>query len=183
MDEKQLYTLTVFTENQVGLLNQIAIIFTRRGVNIESFSASHSSIPGVHKLVITCMSDRATVEKLVMQIQKRIDVLRAFYYTDSEIVYQEVALYKVPTYRLLDEENLEVILRQHNARILEITREYTVIEKTGHSHETEALFEELKRYDIRQFVRSGRVAVTKSPVEFLTLWLEEQDRRQSKHKQ
>ncbi len=179
MEEKQLYTVTVFTENQVGLLNQISVIFTRRSLNIESLSVSASSIPGVHKFVITCVSDRRSMEKVIMQIQKRIDVLRAFLYTDDEIVYQEVALYKVPTYRLLDEKNLEVILRQHNARILEINREYTVIEKTGHGEETEALFEELKRYDIRQFVRSGRVAVTKSPVEYLTLWLEEQDRRQS----
>ncbi len=150
MEEKQLYTVTVFTENQVGLLNQISVIFTRRCLNIESLSVSASSIPGVHKFVITCVSDRRSMEKVIMQIQKRIDVLRAFLYTDDEIVYQEV-----------------------------INREYTVIEKTGHGEETEALFEELKRYDIRQFVRSGRVAVTKSPVEYLTLWLEEQDRRQS----
>jgi acetolactate synthase-1/3 small subunit len=179
MEEKQLYTVSVFTENQVGLLNQISIIFTRRGLNIESLSVSASSIPGVHRFVITCESDRASMEKVVKQIERRIDVLRAFLYTDDDIVYQEVALYKVPTPKLLDEPNLEVILRQHNARILEITRDYTVIEKTGHGHETEALFEELKRYDIRQFVRSGRVSVTKSPVEYLTLWLEEQEKRKS----
>jgi acetolactate synthase-1/3 small subunit len=179
MEEKQLYTVSVFTENQVGLLNQISIIFTRRGLNIESLSVSASSIPGVHRFVITCESDRVSMEKVVKQIERRIDVLRAFLYTDDDIVYQEVALYKVPTPKLLDEPNLEVILRQHNARILEITRDYTVIEKTGHGHETEALFEELKRYDIRQFVRSGRVSVTKSPVEYLTLWLEEQEKRKS----
>lgn len=117
------------------------------------------------------------MEKVVKQIEKRIDVLKSFLYTDDEIVYQEVALYKVPTDKLLDEKNLEIIIRNHNARILEITREYTVIEKTGHSDETEALFEELKRYDIRQFVRSGRVAVTKSPIEYVDRFIEEQNRR------
>lgn len=168
-----LYTVTVFSENRVGLLNQISIIFTRRKLNIESLSVSPSSIKGVHKFTITTYTDHETVDKLVKQIEKRIDVLKSFYYTDDEIVYQEVALYKVPTVQLLDERNVETIIRKHNARILEVTREYTVIEKTGHDNETEALFEELKQYDIRQFVRSGRVAVTKSPEEYVTMYIEE----------
>ena len=175
--EKQLFTVTVFSENQVGLLNQISIIFTRRSLNIESLSVSPSSIEGIHKFTITTWSARVTMEKVVKQIEKRIDVLKSFLYTDDEIVYQEIALYKVPTEQLLNETNLEGIIRRHNARILEITKEYTVIEKSGHSDETEALFEELKHYDIRQFVRSGRVAITKSPEEYVTMFLEEQARR------
>ena len=176
-NSKELFTVTVFSENRVGLLNQISIIFTRRKLNIESLSVSPSSIAGVHKFTITTFTDEPTIAKLVTQIEKRIDVLKSFYYRDSEIVYQEVALYKVPTQQLLDEENLEKIIRRHNARILEITREYTVIEKTGHDDETTALFEELRRYDIRQFVRSGRVADTKSPEEYVTMYIEERARR------
>ena len=175
--EKQLFTVTVFSENQVGLLNQISIIYTRRCLNIESLSVSPSSIKGIHKFTITTWSDRVTMEKVIKQIDKRIDVLKSFLYTDDEIVYQEIALYKVPTIKLLEEKNLEIIIRNHNARILEITQEYTVIEKSGHSDETEALFEELKRYDIKQFVRSGRVAITKSPIEYVTLFLEQQRER------
>lgn len=175
--EKQLFTVTVFSENQVGLLNQISIIYTRRCLNIESLSVSPSSIKGIHKFTITTWSDRVTMEKVIKQIDKRIDVLKSFLYTDDEIVYQEIALYKVPTIKLLEEKNLEVIIRNHNARILEITQEYTVIEKSGHSDETEALFEELKHYDIKQFVRSGRVAITKSPIEYVTLFLEQQRER------
>lgn len=177
--EKQLFTVTVFTENQVGLLNQISIIFTRRCLNIESLSVSPSSIKGIHKFTITTWSDRETMEKVIKQIDKRIDVLKSFLYTDDDIVYQEIALYKVPTIKLLEEKNLEIIIRNHNARILEITHEYTVIEKSGHSDETEALFEELKRYDIKQFVRSGRVAITKSTIEYVTLFLEQQRERLS----
>ena len=178
--EEKLYTVTVFSENQVGLLNQISIIFTRRCLNIESLSVSPSSIKGIHKFTITCYSNRDMMERVVKQIEKRIDVLKSFLYTDDEIVYQEVALYKVPTLQLLDDKNVELIIRAHNARILEITREYTVLEKTGHSDETEALFDELKKYDIRQFVRSERVAITKSPHEYLTMYLEDQDKRKEK---
>ncbi len=104
-------------------------------------------------------------------------MLRAFLYTDDEIVYQEVALYKVPTQKLLDEKDFERIIRVHNARILELTREYTILEKTGHESETQALYELLAKYGILQFIRSGRICITKSPTEHFTRYLEEQEAR------
>ena len=179
MTQQTLYTVTVYSENQVGLLNQISIIFTRRQINIESLSVSGSAIEGVHKFTITTYSDRETMEKLVKQIEKRIDVLRAFFYTDDEIIFQEVALYKVPTDKLLDDRSIEDLIRKHNARILEVNRTYTVIEKSGHPDETQSLFEELSRYDVMQFVRSGRVAITKSTVEHVSIFLQEQQYRQN----
>lgn len=179
MTQQTLYTVTVYSENQVGLLNQISIIFTRRQLNIESLSGSGSAIEGVHKFTITTYSDRETMEKLVKQIEKRIDVLRAFFYTDDEIIFQEVALYKVPTDKLLDDRSIEDLIRKHNARILEVNRTYTVIEKSGHPDETQSLFEELSRYDVMQFVRSGRVAITKSTVEHVSIFLQEQQYRQN----
>ena len=179
MTQQTLYTVTVYSENQVGLLNQMSIIFTRRQLNIESLSVSGSAIEGVHKFTITTYSDRETMEKLVKQIEKRIDVLRAFFYTDDEIIFQEVALYKVPTDKLLDDRSIEDLIRKHNARILEVNRTYTVIEKSGHPDETQSLFEELSRYDVMQFVRSGRVAITKSTVEHVSIFLQEQQYRQN----
>lgn len=178
--ERQLFTVTVYSENCVGLLNQVSVIFTRRCLNIEDVSASASSIPDVHKLTLTTWSDRPTMEKVVRQIEKRIDVIRAFLFTDDDIVYQEIALYKVPTARLLEEGRVEDIVRHHGARILELTPEYTVFEKAGQPWETEALLDRLRRYDIRQFVRSGRVAVTKSPYEYVDLYLEQQKKRQKR---
>ena len=77
--DKTLYTVTVYSENQVGLLNQISIIFTRRRLNIESLSVSASAIEGVHKFTITTWSDLDTIIKVVKQIEKKIDVLKAFY--------------------------------------------------------------------------------------------------------
>ena len=175
--EKKMFTIAGFTENQVGLLNRISIIFTRRGINLESVSSSPSAEAGVHKMNFLVAGEREVLEKVVKQIEKCVDVLKAFLYTDDEIVYQEVALYKVPTVRLLDEPNLERIIRVHNARILEITRDYTVIEKTGHETETQALYDLLTQYGIQQFIRSGRISVTKSPTEHFTRFLEEQEAR------
>lgn len=178
--DQQLYTITVFTENQVGLLNQISIIFTRRCLNIESMTVSACSIPGVHKFTITCRSTRRMMEHVVKQIEKRIDVLKAFLHTDDELVFQEVALYKVPTATLLEHGHIEGIIRRNGARVLEITSNYTIFEKTGHKKETEQLFEELKPFGIRQFVRSGRVAVTKAPVELVDRFIHQQVSRQQR---
>ncbi len=178
--EQQLFTISIFSENTVGLLSQVSVIFTRRNINIESISASACSIPGLHKWTITAWSTREALEKLARQIEKCIDVVKVFVYDDDEIVYQEVALYKVATKLLLDEPHLEKVIRTHGARILDVTHDYTVIEKTGHYRETEALFNELKRYDIKQFVRSGRVTVTKSPQEFVTAYIASQAERRKR---
>lgn len=175
MKEIKRYTLSVFSENTVGILNLISIVYTRRSINIEGISASETSIPGIFKTTVLSYSDRETMEKVVAQIEKAIYVVKAFLYTDDQIIHQEVALYKIPTVKLINEPYLETIIRKHNARILDITSDYTVIEKTGHTDETEALFEELKKYDILQFVRSGRVFVTKDPVEHVSIYLKKRD--------
>ena len=166
MNEKTLYTITIFSENTVGLLNQVTIIFTRRGINIETLSVSPSAIEGIHKFTITAFSDRDTIVKIVKQIDKRIDIVKAYFNVDDDLVYQEIALYKVSTQKLKSLGTIEDIVRRYNARILDLTEVWVVLEKTGHYEETQALFNELKsRTGVLQFIRSGRVAITKSMVE------------------
>jgi acetolactate synthase-1/3 small subunit len=170
---KQTYTITSFSENQIGLLNRITIIFTRRQVNIETLTVSPSALEGIHKFTIVVHETEEKVEKVVSQIDKLVEVLRTFYHPDDEIVYQEIALYKVPTGALFDSAEFEALIRRYSARILEVKPEYTIIEKTGHEEEVQELFEVLKAYRIRQFTRSGRVAVTKLRKELLSNYLEE----------
>ena len=167
--DKILYTVTVFSENTVGLLNQITIIFTRRRMNIETLSVSPSALEGIHKFTITTYSDRDTIEKIVKQIDKRVDIIKAYFNTNEDLIYQEIALYKVATKKLLEFGSIEDIIRRYNARILDMTEVWTVIEKTGHYEETQALFKELsEKIGVLQFIRSGRVAITKSKVERLS---------------
>ena len=117
---KQTYTITAFSENQIGLLNRITIIFTRRQVNIETLTVSPSAIEGIHKFTIVVYETREKVEKVVSQIEKLVEVLRAFYHPDEEIVYQEIALYKVPTEALFESTEFEALIRRYSARILEV---------------------------------------------------------------
>ena len=164
------YTLTVFCENKTGLMARIVSIITRRHINIESFAASKSSMEGIFKFTIMVIVEEEQVRKLITQIEKQVDVLKAFYYDNSEIIYQEIALYKVSPKLFFGGGDVEKLVRKHNARILTIEQEYIVIEKTGHQSETEALLNELKEIGIFEFVRSGRVAIVK-PMERLNTYL------------
>ena len=177
---KQEYIISAFTENHIGLLNRITIVFTRRKVNIESLTVSESAIKGISKFTIVINSTEDQARKIVQQIEKQVEVLKAFYFTNDEMIYQEVALYKVSTEALTAGNQIETLVRKHNARILEITKDYTVIEKTGHNDETQAFFEDLNEFKVLQFIRSGRVAITRSPIERLSEFLKERDEALSK---
>ncbi len=175
---QQEFTLSIYSENHVGLLNQITTIFTRRSINIESLTTSESAIAGIHKFTIVVFTTHEQVKKLALQIEKRIDILKVFVFTADDIIHQEIALYKVPTETLINCNEVEKLVRQYGARILEVTKEYTVIEKTGHKNETQELFEKLDKYGVTQFVRSGRVAVTKLKQELLFEYLRELDKQE-----
>ena len=169
MTEKKLYTVIIFSENTVGFLNQITIIFTRRQLNIETLSVSPSAIPGIHKFTITTFADENMIDKVVKQIDKRVDILKAYYNTDEDLVFQEIALYKLSTERFLKMGTVETLIRKYNVRVLEMNETCVVLEKSGHYDETQNLFKELSEtIGVLQFIRSGRIAITKSPVERLS---------------
>ena len=168
---QQEFTLTIYSENRIGMLNQITTVFTRRHINIESLSTSESAIPGIHKFTVVVFATQEEIGVLVRQIEKRIDILKAYAFTQEEIVYQEIALYKVPTASLFEGNEVEKLVRHYGARILEITPEYAVIEKTGHESETQELFEKLDPYGVTQFTRSGRIAINKLKKEPLNSYL------------
>ncbi len=175
---KQEFTLSIFSENHVGLLNQITTVFTRQQINIESLTTSESAIQGIHKFTIVAFASAPDIEKVAKQVEKRIDVLKVFVYKEDEIIHQEIALYKVPTKKLMEGNEIEKLVRQSGARILEITPEYTVIEKTGHKNETQELFYKLDAYGVSQFVRSGRIAITKLNQELLENYLKKLEKDQ-----
>ncbi len=170
----QEYTISLFTEDHIGILNQITIILTRRQINIDSITASESAVKGVHLLTIVVRTTPDLVRKVSKLFERLVDVLKVFVHTTDEIVYQEIALYKVPTKALMSGNVIEKIVRSHNARFLEITTEYIVIEKTGQKDDILDLLEKLQPYNVLQFVRSGRVAITKQ-VKELNAYLLEMD--------
>lgn len=176
METKQ-YTIAVFTENHIGLLNKITIVFTRRKINIESLTVSESQVEGIHSFTIVVNTTQAQVKKTVAQIDKLVEVIKAFYYEDDQIHAQEIALYKLPLNAINEGVDMGRFIRQNGARILDMTPEYIVIEKTGTHDETQELLEKLRPFGLLEFVRSGRVAVTK-PMKTLTEYMGEIEKNQ-----
>ncbi len=159
---KQEFTITVYTENQIGLLTRIAIIFSRRKINVESLNTSPSEIENIHRFNIVINETEEVVRKLCRQIEKQVEVLKAYYSSNDEIIWQEMALYKVPTDQVAEKVQVERLLRQYGARAVVIRNDYTVFEATGHREETDKLIEILGEYGLIEFVRSARVAIIKN---------------------
>ena len=158
---KQEYTITVYTENQVGLLNRIAIIFTRRKINIDSLNTSPTEVDSVHRFTIVINETEDVVRKLCRQIEKQVEVLKAYYNTNEELVWQEMALYKVPTDVIAEKVKVERLLREKGARVVVLRKDYTVFETSGHREEIEALIKTLEPFGLIEFVRTARIAIIK----------------------
>ena len=159
---KQEYTLTIYTENQVGLINKIAIMFSRRKINLESLNTSPSEIENIYRFTLVVIEAESVVKNLVRQLEKIIDVFKVYYNTNDEIIWQQMALYKVPTTVIMKDVKVERLLREFGAKAVVIRDDYTVFETTGQELEIGNLLTELAKYGLIEFVRSSRIAIIKS---------------------
>ena len=176
--EKSFYTLLVYSENVAGILNQITAVFTRRQMNIESLNVSASSIKGIHKYTITVWCALDEIAKITRQIEKKIDVVKADYYTDDEIFIHEVGLYKISTQILLDNPEVSRTIRKHDARMMEVNPTYSTVLLAGLTEDVTDLYRCLDSFGcLLQYTRSGRIAVTRSLEEPISEYLNEQNQR------
>ena len=136
---KQEFTLTVYTENQVGLLNKIAIIFSRRKISLDSFNSSPSEIENIYRFTIVIRETETVVKNIVRQLEKNVEVFKVFYNTNDEIIWKQIALYKVPTFVIMKDVKVERLLREFGARAIVIRDDYTVFETTGQDDEVDNL--------------------------------------------
>ena len=180
---KTLYTIIVHSENIAGILNQITAVFTRRQKNIESLNVSASSIKGVHKYTITCWTTPDVIDKVVTQIEKKIDVIQAHYFTDKEIFQREVAMYKVATPEFQANPEASKVIRRYSAHIVEVNPTFSIVEMVGMSDDITSLYQELKQLNcVLQFVRSGRIAVSTSCFERVNEYLAHREERYQNQK-
>ena len=178
---KQEYTITIYSENQVGLLTRIAIMFSRRKINVESLNTSPSEVEGIHRFTIVINVTEDIVRKLVRQIEKQVDVLKAYYNTNDQIIWQELALYKVPTDTIAEKAKVERLLRAYGARAVVIRKDYTIFETTGQREETDTLIQVLAPFGLIEFVRSARVAIIKDSKGFHEKLKEFEETAPTKH--
>lgn len=159
---KKEFTLTIYSENSVGLVSKIAIMFSRRKINLDSFNGSPSEIPNVHRFTIVLNEIEERVKNIARQLEKIVEVFKVYYNTNDEIIWQQIALYKVPTPVIMKEVKVERLLREYGARAVVIREDYTVFETTGQEEEIENLLKKLSEYQLIEFVRSSRIAIIKA---------------------
>jgi len=160
MEEVKNFTISVYTENNVGILNRLSAIFLKRHINIESMTVSKSEIENVHRFTFVVNISEGQAYKVVGQLEKQIEVIRAFFHTEDEIIYHETALFKISSEHLYDEQ-IQDKMKFRRAHIINITERYFVIEASGLKADIDNMYEKLKPFGLLQFVRSGRIAITK----------------------
>ena len=161
MENKQTYTISIYTENNVGLLNRISSIFQRRHINIESVNVSKSEIKSVSRFTLLVKLSEDQVKKIIGQIEKQVEVIKAYYHNDDETIYQESCLFKLRTDLLTSNDEIQKVINGSKSKVININKEFFVLEKSGSKEEVEELYHILDKHGIMQFVRSGRIAITK----------------------
>ncbi|WP_296384300.1 acetolactate synthase small subunit [Winogradskyella sp.] len=168
-NENKQFTVSIYTENNIGLLNRISAIFQRRHMNVESLNTSPSEIEGVSRFTLVVNITESQMKKVIGQIEKQVEVIKAYYHTEDEIIYQESCLFKIKSELLFDERQIQNIIKESNARIVTVNKDFFAIEKSGRKEEIDLLYRELNVFGIMQFTRSGRVAVTKEEMRISTM--------------
>jgi len=160
MDKKQKFTISVYTESHIGVLNRISSIFLKRHINIESLNVSPSEIENINRFTLVVIITETLMKKVIGQLEKQVEIIKAFYHTEDEIIYQETALIKLSP-EFLFNEKIQKRLKLRRAHMIVITEDYFVIETTGLKKDIDAFYKKLKPYGLMQFVRSGRIAITR----------------------
>jgi len=169
MEDKQTYTVSIYTENNVGLLNRISGIFFRRHINIESINSSKSEIKSVSRITLLVKVTEEQIKKIIGQIEKQVEVIKAYYHTEEDTIYQESCLFKLSSELLMGNDEVQTIINNSKSRVININKDFFVLEKSGNKEEIEELYHTLDRHGIMQFVRSGRIAITKEEMKISTL--------------
>ena len=156
-----LYTITVFTENKPGVLYRIADLFLRRKINIETLTVSETERHGISRFTIVVQCDKDTVEKVVKQLYRIIEVVKVFEMEDKDLVFKEIAFIKVSTKNANERREVEELSSLSKAEVTKVGQDFLVIEKAGTEEQIDSLYGLLKPYGIKEFIRSGRIAIAK----------------------
>ncbi|MFA7179547.1 MAG: acetolactate synthase small subunit [Bacteroidales bacterium] len=167
MENKEFIVLA-FVNNQISVLNRITSAYLKRHINIESLNVSESYIKGISTVVISAITSEETVERIVNQLNNNIDILNVNYFLQDELIYKEMALYKISPDFIKDSLFFNHFLNRLNGKIIEISNEYIIAEKSGSKAELDALKQSLERKNLLiSYARSGNVVLQREPVESL----------------
>jgi acetolactate synthase-1/3 small subunit len=154
------HSISLYVSNKPGVLIRIALVFSRRGFNIDSLVVSETEDPGFSRMNIVAKGDRATLVQILKQLNKLVDVVHARDYSFEDVIQKELALFKIdcPTERRA--EAIQV-MEAFKAKTIDLTETTMAIEATGSSEKLDALETMLRSFHIREMVRTGKVLMAR----------------------
>ncbi len=175
-----LYTIIIFSENKPGVLYRIADLFLRRRINIESLTVSEIVERDLSRFTVTVQAEGSLVEKIMRQIYRIIEVVKVVESTDEELIIQEVALYRVSANTADKRKEIIDVVQLTGAVVKSFNKSNVTLSKTGTEEETQKLYDLLRPYGIKEFVRSGRIVLTKQDHKLSGKWSLEMDKSNDK---
>lgn len=159
---KNEFTLTIYSEEQISLINKITTMFLRKKVNILSLNISVSEIENMYRHTIVVNETKEVVVNLAANIEKIIEVFKCYYSLNEETVFCQTALFKIPTDVFMTDSKMDFLLRKYDLKISEIQKNFTTIQATGSEKEINDLIEIFNSLGLVEYVKSSRVSLIKS---------------------
>jgi acetolactate synthase-1/3 small subunit len=155
------HTLSILVRNKPGVLVRVALIFSRRGYNIESLVVSADVANGdFSRMTITCSGDPETLEQIIKQVTKLIDVVSAFDHTGQSVYETEVALVKLEC-KLTERTEILQIAELYSAKVVDYGVDSLIVRIVGAAEKLDVFLSLLRSYQIVELVRSGKVLMTR----------------------
>jgi acetolactate synthase-1/3 small subunit len=154
------HTISILVANRPGVLVRVALVFARRGYNIDALSVSPAFNPDYSRMTITAQGDPTTLDQIIKQASKLIDVIHAEEHNEKDAVHSELALLKVK----LTPTNKAIIIKlakKFDARIVQESKETIIIEQAGITEKLDEFEALVKKYGIIEMVRSGKLVMAR----------------------
>nr|QCI05640.1 acetohydroxyacid synthetase small subunit [Cryptopleura ramosa] len=154
------HTLSVLVENESGVLSRISGLFARRGFNIDSLAVGHAEQPGISRITMTVTGDNRTIEQLTKQLYKLVNILLVQNITNIPCVERELILIKI---NAIDTERPYIldVANIFRAKIVDISKQYLILEVTGDPGKIAAIIQLLNQYQILEIARTGKIALVR----------------------
>ena len=162
-EQKDLHTISFLVANKPGVLVRVALVFARRAFNIDSLVVSASVNPKFSRMTITAKGDLATLEQIIKNLNKLVDVIHASEHDSTHSVDRELALLKVKATPAA-KTAIQKSSKKYHAKVIDTSEGTLVVAQTGTTEELDEFETVLKKYGVIEMVRSGKLLVAKGKV-------------------
>ena len=156
------HTISVLVDNEFGVLSKVSSLFSGRGFNIESLCVAETLDPKVSRMTIVTTGDDQVLEQITKQLNKLINVIKVSDLTAEEHIERELALIKVNV-NADDRAEILSVIDIFRGKVVDVSPTTYTIEMTGDAEKVSAITELLRPFGIKEIVRTGKIAMARSP--------------------